>query len=77
MDNIENRFECRVEDNGLYLVWDIRSNAPATLGGCALRGRLKERAEAACAILQKIYRNRLDAWSIQDDAGLQQKSQSA
>jgi len=48
------------------MVWDAATGAPATLGGCVLRGRSKDRARAACEILRRIYRNRLDAVSMRD-----------
>ena len=46
------------------MVWDNETGAPATLGGCVLKGRSEDRARAACEILKRIYRNRLDASSM-------------
>jgi len=46
------------------MVWDNHKGAPASLGGCVLRGREKFRAEAACNVLKRIYANRLDARSM-------------
>ena len=50
------------------MVWDDVTGAPAELGGCVLRGRSEERARAACEILRRIYRNRLDASSTRQTA---------
>jgi hypothetical protein len=61
------RFECRPEPAGTWMVWDMVKNAPANLGGCILRGREQHRAEAARAILTKIYNCRLDARSVRRD----------
>ena len=66
MDKHHRRFRCLPEPSGTWMVWDEATGAVATLGGCALRGRSEERARAACEILKRIYRNRLDAVSMRD-----------
>lgn len=66
MDEHALRFECRPEPSRTWTVWDTVRNAPANLGGCILKGRQQDRAQAACDILQRIYTNRLDAKSISD-----------
>jgi hypothetical protein len=43
------------------MVWDNDRDAIAVLGGCELTGKTRERAEVACGLLQRIFRNRLDA----------------
>jgi len=57
------RFRCLQDPEGSWMVWDDKTSSPATLGGCVLRGRREGRARAACEILERIYRNRLDAQS--------------
>lgn len=69
MDKHHRRFRCLPEPSGTWMVWDEATGAVATLGGCALRGRSEERARAACEILKRIYRNRLDAASMRDAKG--------
>ena len=54
------RFECRREDAGTWTVWDKLTHAPAALGGAPLTGQKVHRASAACEILTRIYRSRLD-----------------
>lgn len=66
MDKHHRRFRCLPEPSGTWMVWDEATGAVATLGGCVLRGRSEERARAACEILKRIYRNRLDAASMRD-----------
>ena len=58
------RFNCLREPSGPWMVWDNATGRPAALGGCLLKGRSEDRARAACDILTRIYRNRLDAFSI-------------
>ena len=58
------RFTCLREPSGTWMVWDNATGRPAALGGCLLKGRSEDRARAACDILTRIYRNRLDAFSI-------------
>ncbi len=60
----EKRFTCRREPSGTWMVWDRHNHAPATLGGCELKGRDEMRARAACDILIRIYGNRLDLRSL-------------
>lgn len=60
----DSRFRCLPEPSGTWMVWDNETGAAAALGGCVLRGRTEERARAACEILKRIYRNRLDASSV-------------
>lgn len=62
------RFECLPDSDGTWMVWDNVTSAPATLGGCELRGRQKERAEVACGILTRIFANRMDAKAVKSDA---------
>lgn len=57
------RFRCFMEPAGTWMVWDDVACAPAALGGCVLKRRSEVRAEAARDILERIYRNRLDAYS--------------
>ena len=64
MDQLNHRFHCLREPSGTWMVWDNVTGRPATLGGCVLKGRSEHRARAACDILTRIYRNRLDAFSI-------------
>jgi hypothetical protein len=58
------RFRCLPEPSGTWTVWDEVAGTPAALGGCVLKGRSEDRARAACEILKRIYRNRLDAFSV-------------
>ena len=58
------RFRCLPEASGTWMVWDDLTDAPAMLGGSVLEGRSEERARAACGVLKRIYRNRLDAQSV-------------
>ena len=64
MEQRNHRFRCLREPSGTWMVWDNVTGGPATLGGCVLKGRSEHRARAACDILTRIYRNRLDAFSI-------------
>ena len=64
MEQRNHRFHCLREPSGTWTVWDNVTGGPATLGGCVLEGRSEGRARAACDILTRIYRNRLDAFSI-------------
>ncbi len=57
------RFRCMLEPSGTWMVWDDMTGAPAALGGFVLTGRSEERARAACGVLKRIYRSRLDARS--------------
>ena len=61
MEEHDHRFCCVPEPSGTWTVWDRVTDAPAALGGCVLEGRGEDRARAACEILKRIYRNRLDA----------------
>ena len=63
------RFNCLREPSGTWMVWDNAADRPAALGGCVLKGRSEDRARAACDILTRIYRNRLDAFSIRKSKG--------
>ena len=63
MEERDQRFCCVPEQSGAWTVWDKVTGAPATLGGCVLQKRSEDRARAACEILKRIYRNRLDASS--------------
>lgn len=58
------RFSCVHEASGLWMVWDGTLSTPAMLDGCVLDGRSGERAESACALLERIYKNHLDASSV-------------
>ncbi len=62
------RFECLPEPTGTWMVWDNRRNRLATLDSLPLGGRQKDRARAACAVLASIYRSRLDACAVRQDA---------
>ena len=64
MELRNHRFHCLREPSGTWMVWDNVTGGPATLGGCVRKGRSEHRARAACDILTRIYRNRLDAFSI-------------
>lgn len=64
----DQRFCCGPEPSGTWTVWDKVTGAPAALGGCVLEGRSEDRAKAACEILKRIYRNRLDAPSTRQAA---------
>jgi len=63
----ETRFTCMPEPFGNWMVWDKYTDAPAILGGCVLKGRSELRAQAACDVLVRIYKNRLDFQSLRDD----------
>jgi hypothetical protein len=67
MPHAATRFECLPDTEGTWMVWDNETGAPATLGGCELRGRQKERAEVACGILTRIFTNRMDAKAVKSD----------
>lgn len=69
MEQYRQRFRCVPEPSGTWMVWDDVMCAPAALGGYALKGRSEDRARAACEILKRIYRNRLDAVSIRESKG--------
>ena len=60
------RFECLPEPSGTWMVWDNDTHAAATLAGYQMRGQEDLRAQAACAVLISIYRNRLDAPSARE-----------
>ena len=60
------RFRCLPEPSGTWMVWDDMTGAPASLGDGLLKGRSEDRARAACEILKRIYRNRLDALSMRE-----------
>ncbi len=64
MEKRNQRFRCLPEPSGTWTVWDDVAGTPATLGGFELKGRSEDRARAACEILRRIYRNRLDAFSV-------------
>lgn len=64
MAHRKRRFRCRREASGTWTVWDDETSAPAALGGSVLQGRSEERAKTACDILERIYRNHLDASSL-------------
>ena len=68
MEERDQRFCCVPEPSGTWTVWDRVTGAPATLGGCVLEARSEDRARAACEILKRIYRNRLDAPSTHQTA---------
>jgi hypothetical protein len=68
MDNDQNgkthsRFRCFMEPSGTWMVWDDLACAPAALGGSVLKRRSEVGGAAARDILERIYRNRLDAYS--------------
>ncbi|MBL8576121.1 MAG: hypothetical protein JNK47_02755 [Mesorhizobium sp.] len=69
MEERGKRFRCLPEPSGKWMVWDDTRAAPAVLGGCVLSGREEYRARIACEILERIYRNRLDAPSVRKTAG--------
>ena len=54
------RFTCRENSDGTWSVWDHLRNEPASLGGRTLTGSEERRARAACDVLTRIYRNRLE-----------------
>jgi len=64
MESVAPRFECRPEISGSWVVWDQERQAIAALGGCLLKGRTAERANVACGILLRIYRNHLEARAV-------------
>lgn len=64
MTCVEPRFECLIEKAGTWMVRDNDRNCFAVLAGTVLRGRQKQRAEAACSILTRIYGCQLDARSV-------------
>lgn len=61
---MSDRFTCIRETDGLWSVWDHVLGVPAILGGCRLVGRDEARARAACDVLRRIYKNRLDRGGI-------------
>ncbi len=61
MDNDPKRFECLIEPSGTWMVRDNLEGRTATLDGKLLRGRKKQRAEAACGILTRIFQEKCKA----------------
>jgi len=55
------RFSCVRQASGSWSVLDEETGVPAALDGKALEGLAEQRARAACGILGRIYRSRLDA----------------
>jgi hypothetical protein len=55
MEDRQSRFRCQPEPQGIWTVWDDRTDAPATLRGHALIGRTWERAKAGRDLLRRIY----------------------
>ncbi len=54
MSDDDLRYRCIEEDDGTVTVWDNTLNAPAHLAGQELSHRPPQRAETACAILNRI-----------------------
>ena len=67
MTYAEPRFECLPDKLGMWMVRANATHCLAELAGKVLHGREKQRAEAACSVLSKIYRGRLDASSVRQD----------
>jgi hypothetical protein len=64
MENPQHRFYCHIEAGGTWGVWDRKAGAPASLGGRDLLGCTSQRANAAEAVLTRIYDNGLDALTV-------------
>ncbi|RUX25402.1 hypothetical protein EOA13_27485 [Mesorhizobium sp. M7A.F.Ca.US.011.01.1.1] len=47
-----------LDPTNAWTVWDCEMEMPASLGGEHLIGRPKERAEAACAMLELIHQSK-------------------
>jgi hypothetical protein len=54
------------EKDGNWTVWDHDTHAPARLGGDELRGKPRERAEAARDVLSRIFNNGMDVATIRN-----------
>lgn len=63
MEDGAERFEVVAEPRGTWAVWDRNKEAAAQMDGRALVGLEAPRARAACNILNRIYRSRLDRCS--------------
>ena len=61
MEESPGRFSCLLEPTGDWTVWDEVTGEPANLGGKMLIGCTRERAESACDVLARIYKNGLHA----------------
>jgi len=61
MEESPGRFSCLLEPTGDWTVWDEVTGEPANLGGKILIGCTRERAESACDVLARIYKNGLHA----------------
>lgn len=64
MSKISVRFESLIEHGGTWMVLDRTLCAPAVLGSAILRGQTRERSQAACAVLKRIYSSGLDAIAV-------------
>lgn len=53
------RFTCVAEPDDLWMVWDERTSEPAMLGGKALIGLKRHRAETVCNVLERIENGKL------------------
>jgi hypothetical protein len=54
------RFQCIQISPARWTVWDTIADQPASLGGSPLTARTKPSAEAACDVLNRIYKNHLE-----------------
>ena len=54
------RFQCIQISPTRWTVWDTIADQPASLGGSLLTARTKPSAEAACDVLNRIYKNHLE-----------------
>jgi hypothetical protein len=64
------RFTCKEDPDGTWSVWDHVMDKTASLGGRVLTGSDEWRARAACDVLTRIYRNRLERGPPPDVDGL-------
>lgn len=63
MEDGAERFSVVADPTGTWSVWDSKKDTPAEMAGSALVDLDRPRALAACGILNRIYRNRLDRCS--------------
>ena len=64
MTKFSGRFESLLEHGGTWMVLDRTLCAPAVLGSMILRGQTRQRSQAACAVLKRIYSSGLDAIAV-------------
>lgn len=68
----DQRYICVPEDDRTWTVWDTQDRKAATLGSKMLNHRLKQRAFAACEILNRIEESKHSRRRQIDDHVLRQ-----